>query len=83
MLNIKMSSRGGPVFPFSLPGGSGSPPCPLFSYATAGDVRSYWPSSDILHTADGIVFDSDRILILASLRSHMLNLIHESHLGME
>ena len=47
------------------------------------DVQSYWPSRDTLHTADGIVFGSDRIVIPVRLRSHMLNLIDQSHFGME
>jgi len=34
ILKIKTSTRGGPGFTFSLPGG-GSPPCPPVSYATA------------------------------------------------
>ena len=42
------------------------------------DVRSYWPSRDTLHTADGIVFDSDRIVIPVSLRSHMLKVQGQS-----
>ena len=42
-------------------------------------IRSYEPPRDTLHTADGIVFDSDRIVIPVSLWSHMLNLIHESY----
>jgi len=30
-----MSTKGGPVFTFSLPGGGGSPPCRPVSYVTA------------------------------------------------
>jgi len=29
MLIMKMSTKGGPLFTFSLPGGGGSSPCPL------------------------------------------------------
>lgn len=44
-------------------------------------VREYWNSRDLLSVTDGIVFKGMRIVIPPSLRSHMLKLIHESHLG--
>lgn len=44
-------------------------------------VREYWNSRDVLSVTDVIVFKGMRIVIPSSLRSHMLKLIHESHLG--
>ena len=43
-----MSTEGGPVFTFSLPGGGGSPPCPLVSYATAPNSNWFLYKFDCL-----------------------------------
>ena len=44
-------------------------------------ARPYWDSRDQLSVLDGIIFKGMRIVIPPSLRSQMLKLIHESHLG--
>ncbi|XP_060085903.1 uncharacterized protein K02A2.6-like [Ylistrum balloti] len=44
-------------------------------------VKPYWDSRDQLSISDGIIFKGMRIVIPPSLRSYMLDLIHESHLG--
>ena len=44
-------------------------------------ARPYWDSRDQLVVQDGIIFKGTRIVIPPSLRSQMLKLLHESHLG--
>ncbi|XP_062601689.1 uncharacterized protein K02A2.6-like [Saccostrea cucullata] len=44
-------------------------------------VREYWDSRDLLSVTDGIVYRGLRIVIPPSLQTHILKLIHESHLG--
>ncbi|XP_048237107.1 uncharacterized protein K02A2.6-like [Haliotis rufescens] len=46
------------------------------------ETRPYWDSRDQLSLSDCIIFKGLRIVVPPSLRSHMLLLIHESHLGM-
>ncbi|XP_013408762.1 uncharacterized protein K02A2.6-like [Lingula anatina] len=45
------------------------------------NVQPYWDVRDELHIAEGLVLLGERIVIPAKLRSDMLSLIHESHLG--
>ena len=47
------------------------------------EARPYWNIREDTYEAEGIVFTGDRIVVPASLRQYMLDLIHESHLGME
>jgi len=47
------------------------------------DVFEYWTRRDHLLEDDGVLFINDRIVVPASLRSDMLALIHEAHLGTE
>ena len=47
------------------------------------DLQSYWNIRDQIHEADGLLFNGDRVLVPPSLRSEMLSLIHESHLGVQ
>ena len=47
------------------------------------NVRKYWNFRDELHVFDGIVFKNKCIVEPVSLQNSMLDLIHESHLGME
>lgn len=44
-------------------------------------VRPYWDSRDQLSVSDGIIFKGMRIVVPPSLRPRMLEIIHESHLG--
>ena len=46
-------------------------------------LRPYWHIRDSLHIADNIVFTHQRIVVLRSLQAYMLQLIHESHFGIE
>uniref|UniRef100_A0A2C9L5T5 Integrase catalytic domain-containing protein n=1 Tax=Biomphalaria glabrata TaxID=6526 RepID=A0A2C9L5T5_BIOGL len=48
---------------------------------TPTEVRPYWDSRDQLSTSDGIIYKGLRIVMPPSLRKYMLNLIHNSHLG--
>ena len=47
------------------------------------NARKYWNFCDELHVFDGIVFKNECIVVPVSLQNSMLDLIHESHLGME
>ena len=47
------------------------------------NARKYWNFRDELHVFDGIVFKNECIVVPVSLQNSMLDLIHESHLGME
>lgn len=48
---------------------------------TPVSVRDYWTSRSELSVMDGVIFKGMRIVIPPTLRSHMLSLIHKSHLG--
>ena len=45
-------------------------------------TRPYWDSRDQLSVYDGITYKGMRIVVPPSLQPRMLQLIHESHLGM-
>ena len=44
-------------------------------------LRSYWDSRSELAVCDGIIYKGMRIVVPPSLRRQMLNLVHESHMG--
>ena len=44
-------------------------------------LRPYWDSRSELAVCDGIIYKGMRIVVPPSLRRQMLNLVHESHLG--
>ena len=46
-------------------------------------LRPYWHIRDSLHIAGNIVFTHQRIVVPRSLQAYMLQLIHESHFGIE
>ena len=46
-------------------------------------LRPYWHIRDSLHIADNIVFTHQHIVVPRSLQAYMLQLIHESHFGIE
>ena len=46
-------------------------------------LRPYWHIRDSLHIADNIVFTHQRIVVPRSLQAYMLQLIHQSHFGIE
>ena len=46
-------------------------------------LQDYWPVKDQVHIADGLLCVGDCIMILSSLKSEMLALLHESHMGAE
>ena len=45
------------------------------------NLRPYWDSRSELSVMDGILYKGMRIVVPPTLRPRMLNLIHESHLG--
>ena len=46
-------------------------------------IRQYWPIRDELHVIQGVVYAGERVVIPNSMRSKMLQKLHESNLGME
>ena len=46
------------------------------------EIRKFYDSRDEIAVLDGIVFKADRVVIPSSMRSEMLKIIHEGHLGM-
>ena len=46
-------------------------------------IRQYWPIRDKRHVIQGVVYAGERAVIPNSMRSEMLQKLHESHLGME
>ena len=47
------------------------------------EIREYWTIRDELTVADGLVFRGNRLVIPSELRSDMLGLLHEGHMGAE
>jgi hypothetical protein len=47
------------------------------------DLQLYWHIRDELHEIDDLLFFGERLLVPTSLRAEMLQVIHESHLGMQ
>lgn len=45
-------------------------------------VQPYWDSRSQLAVSDGIVYKGMRIVVPPTMQKHMLELIHQSHLGM-
>ncbi|XP_008484637.1 uncharacterized protein K02A2.6-like [Diaphorina citri] len=46
------------------------------------NVKMFFRIKDTLTTIDGLLFKDNKIVIPRNLQTHMLNLFHESHLGM-
>ncbi|XP_052746992.1 uncharacterized protein K02A2.6-like [Bicyclus anynana] len=46
-------------------------------------LKPYWSLQDELIVVDGIIFKNKLILIPCSLRSQMLNIVHDGHLGID
>ncbi|XP_048586615.1 uncharacterized protein K02A2.6-like [Nematostella vectensis] len=46
-------------------------------------IAPYWTIRDELSEAEGLLFKGNQLIIPTSMRETMLNLIHESHLGIE
>ena len=51
--------------------------------STPPEIRQYWGVRNEVMAADGLLFLGDRLIIPSSLRSDMLQRIHEGHLGIE
>ena len=47
------------------------------------DVREYWNVRNDIHAAENLLFMGDRLIVPASKRSTVLQLIHEGHMGIE
>lgn len=46
-------------------------------------AKPYWNYRDEISVYDGVLFKSDRVIVPTNMRKDMLNLIHDSHLGIE
>ena len=46
-------------------------------------VRHYWNARDQVHEVEGLMFLREKLIVPAVLRKEMLNLVHESHQGIE
>ena len=46
-------------------------------------ICGYWNIRDEISRYDGILYRGERIIVTSTLKSEMLNMIHESHLGIE
>ena len=44
-------------------------------------LRQYWSYTDELTCLDGLLFKGDKLIVPETLQSVMLELIHETHLG--
>ena len=45
------------------------------------EIQAYWDIRDELHEAEGLLLFGERLVVSASLRPGMLQVIHEGHLG--
>ena len=49
--------------------------------AALPEIQAYWDIRDELHEAEGLLLFGERLVVPASLRPDMLQVIHEGHLG--
>ena len=49
--------------------------------AASPEIQAYWDISDELHDAESLLLFGERLVVPASLRPDMLQVIHEGHLG--
>ena len=49
----------------------------------SSDIQPFWNYREDLYMIDGIIFKCDRIVIPADMRSHILELLHVSHMGLD
>ena len=56
---------------------------PKKKHSAQSVLQDYLPVKDEVHIADGLLCVGDRIVIPSSLKSEMLALLHESHMGAE
>ena len=47
----------------------------------SAEIQAYWNIRNELHEAEGILLFGERLVVPASLRPDMLQVIHEGHLG--
>ena len=47
------------------------------------EVQAYFTSRDELSVQDGILFKSNRVVIPASLRQHIIQKVHSGHMGIK
>ena len=46
------------------------------------EIKQYWTCKDEISCVDGLLFKGNKVIVPESLRSPMLDIIHESHQGM-
>ena len=54
---------------------------PQRKLAASPEIQAYWDIRDELHEAEGLLLFGERLVVPASLRPDMLQVIHEGHLG--
>ena len=54
---------------------------PRYKRNTPLSIRPYWPIREEINVREEMLFRGDRIIIPYKMRSEMLDIIHESHLG--
>ena len=54
---------------------------PQRNSAAHPEIQAYWHIRDELHEAEGLLLFGERLVVPASLRPDMLQVIHEGHLG--
>ena len=54
---------------------------PSERHEIASKIAPFWDSRDELSVTEGIIFKGDRVVIPKAMQSHILKLVHASHLG--
>lgn len=47
------------------------------------DLMSYWPIKDTIRICDGVIMTNDKFIIPTSMRSVILDRLHEAHQGIQ
>jgi len=56
---------------------------PLNKPLLENSLKPFWTFRDEIHVIDDLVFKSNCLIVPTKLRSDMLKLIHEGHMGIE
>ena len=56
---------------------------PRYKKKVHPSIRSYWTMRNELYVAEDLIFKGEKLVIPTSLRSEMLDKVHEGHLGMD
>lgn len=56
---------------------------PVHKYNVDSDLKYFWSMRDELYSVDGVIFKDKQVLIPNSLKTEMLKIIHDGHLGID